>query len=67
MATYSNVIKGLQLFLEVEGDAHNVAAEHDAIYAGGDSDDKLTDEQKEQLESWGWHPDEEVGGWRKFV
>jgi hypothetical protein len=60
------VINGLKLFMELEGDKHNVSAEHDVLFAGADTDD-VTPEQAKQLEEWGWFQSEEYGGWQCFV
>lgn len=67
MAKYSEVIEGLKLFMEIEGDKHNVCAEHDIVYAGPDAADTLTDEQRARLEALGWHIDSESGSWARFV
>ena len=69
MAKYSDVIRGLQLLMEAEGDVHSICAEHDIIYAGPD-EPSLADgyeKQREQMEKHGWHIDSESGRWALFV
>lgn len=68
MAKYSNIINGLNLFLSIEGDSHNTGAEHDVLYAGDvNTAEKLTEDQKKQLEEWGWFIDDETGSYKVFV
>ena len=67
MAKYSDVINGLSLFLELHGDKHGVCAEHDILYAGHCEEGQLTDQQRGQLEEWGWHYDSTIDSWARFV
>lgn len=62
MSTYSQIADAMLLFKELEGDHHGVSAEHDVIYAGRGID-KMTDEQKANLEAWGWYYDEDAESW----
>lgn len=67
MATYRDVITGLEILARAEGyDKHGVCAEHDEIYAGHDATE-LSEQDLLALEKAGWFRDEEVGGWKRFV
>lgn len=68
MATYEDVINGLELFAKIEGRSkHGPSAEHDELWAGTVTPEELTQYQRDDLEAWGWDYDEEVGSWRRFV
>lgn len=57
MATYRNIIEGLQLLatLQPSGlDAYGCDAEHDILYAGPDVSE-VPDEIAAKLEELGWH------------
>ena len=67
MATYSNVIAGLQLFASKEdAKTHVGGADHDVIY-GGPLTTELDEEEKAQLETWGWHESKECDCWCCYV
>lgn len=67
MATYSDVIAGLQLFAsKQEPGAHIGGAAHDVIW-GAPSDIELTDAEKAQLHAWGWRVDNSADSWFCFV
>lgn len=65
MATLNEVIEGLQIFLKSGGEASNICAEHDIIYASSDAD--LSKEDEKALEELGWFVDKESGSWARFV
>ena len=67
MASLSSVIHGLQVFAKYTGDRHDICAEHDIIYAGASVLDRLTDEDKKELEAWGWHFSKDADSWAIFV
>ncbi len=69
MATYENIIKGLELFAKTEGeDKHHIAAEHDELWAGHDcKPENMTSGEQAILKHHGWSYDEEVGAWHRFV
>ena len=67
MATFSQVVEGLQILAKYEdGNEHTVTAEHDIIWAGRISP-SLTEEEKKKLNDLGWHYDEDVERWGIFV
>lgn len=69
MATYKDIIDGLNTFTKYEGyDKHHFAAEHDEVWAGHDTPpDKLSTLEKNRLEKAGWSWDEEVEAWHHYV
>ena len=69
MAEASNVAKGITLILQYEEDAV-FTSDHDQIWCGqgnGKSIKEITAEGTLILESLGWHIDESLGCWSKFV
>lgn len=68
MATINEVLKGLQIIAKYEKeDPCGVSAEHDIIYAGWTVSDKLSQEDRDQLEQLGWHWDSSIDSWARFV
>lgn len=69
MASYSDVIEGLQLFARREGlGAHHVEARHEVVYAGsGSPPEKLSADELKDLEKWGWVWEQRFVMWRRFV
>ena len=60
MATYREIIEGLQILASLEGedlDYFNVQAEHDEIYAGPHVA-FVSEDAKKKLEELGWHVSE---------
>ncbi len=67
MATYKDVISGLELFAsKVGSDKHLPGADHDVIF-GPSLDVSLTEEEQAKLEMWGWAKDGQYDCWRRFA
>lgn len=68
MATYKEVIEGLQILAKYsEDDEHQIAAEHDELYAGPDDPSVVTEDDRGRLNELGWRFDPGLGCWRRFV
>lgn len=68
MASYAQIIKGLEIFAAIEGeDKHNIDAEHDVIYAGNALNPSDRPVAAEELEKLGWKWDDSVHSWRHFT
>lgn len=63
MTTLQQLIEGLAILGKY---APEIAAEHDIIYAGPDANE-VTPGDKIQLESLGWHIDNNSDSWARFV
>lgn len=66
MMTIDSIIAGLQIIQEVEPNNWGISAEHDEIYAGGNSHN-YTEDQIKRLEELGFHFDEGIECFRVFV
>jgi hypothetical protein len=60
------VFEGLKILLKYEpkGDC---CAEHDEFYAGQFPPEKMEEADVKKLDDLGWHWDESLPSWRKFV
>lgn len=58
------VVEGL-IILDTYPDCY-IACEHDILYAGAYAD-KVTEEDREDLESLGWFVDKDTGSWAIHV
>lgn len=67
MADYKKIVGGLEIIAKYDGDRTYVAAEHDVIFAGPRHPEKVTIEDRKALEKLGWHFDDEVDSWARFV
>ncbi len=43
------------------------SAEHDEIYAGGDGQENMTEEDKKKMDELGWFFDEDNDSWTHFT
>ena len=60
------LFNGLGVLLKYDPDG-DTCAEHDLIYCGGVSPDKMTEEDLKILEDSGFFYDEDDAGWNKFT
>lgn len=60
------VLEGLKILLKYRPRS-DVAAEHEAIYAGGPQPDQLTEDDRIELTNLGWAYDVKLTSWRKFT
>lgn len=66
MATTKQVVGGLEILGRYGGaDDHNICAEHDIIYAGHGC--VVSDDDRAKLEELGWHWDDDIDSWARFV
>lgn len=64
MAIIRNVAEGLMILAKYDPESHDIAAEHDIIYAGPDPK-RVTPEDAARLKELGWHIEEE--SWSRYV
>lgn len=64
-STAEQLIQGLTLLAKYAD--NEVAAEHDIIYAGPAYADTVSAEDQKTLEGLGWHIDEGLNAWARFV
>lgn len=62
---YEQIIEGLKILQVTSKHKHDICAEHDVIWAGGDV--KVNEEEKALLLELGWHFDFDVERWSHFV
>lgn len=67
MPTFSELIKGLQIFKAAGGDQWLGGAEHDVIYVSTLQPDKLSEGQRQELEDAGFNWDEYHEHWYIFT
>ena len=64
MATYSQIIEGLTVFLKREGNGHDIQAAHEEIFAGCTAPDQLSEAERLVLQEHGWSWDPNFECWR---
>lgn len=70
MATYSDIINGLKLFASHQEDGEEEplgGADHDIIFGPCTEEIEMSDEEKKQLEKWGWFCSKEHHCWCHYV
>jgi hypothetical protein len=62
-----DIIKGLLILQKYVGDKGDFSAEHDQVYAGGDGQENMTEEDKKKMEEAGWFFAKETDSWSSFT
>lgn len=69
MATINDVMEGMKIIFRYASDGeisgHNFHAEHDQIWCGSYTGDKMSQSDLKEMEQLGWFEDEEA--WSKFT
>lgn len=67
MASFRDIVDGIEILASDLDDPNSVCAEHDVIYAHGRSPDKLTAGEVDRLDDLGWTWDKTLECWSHFT
>lgn len=62
----NRILKGLTILAKYVKDG-SISAEHDEIWAGGEGQENMTEEDKKEMDDAGWTFDENFDSWHHFV